>query len=209
MRGIKVLVVMLAAASMASILTVPISTAQGGQKIQILFQRCLAVGQGYRPVINPDPAMVRPGDQVEWFVSAAVEGSCGIKPGTVNTVEIDFPRPGPGAKPGANGSPFDPQQKAQTFTFRYPGSGPTPAPTVLNVPEGKYPYSIVLRNNVTGPVCFNDEDGNRVCAIDPALIVGGPVPTLTEWGLIALAVLLAGSLAFMIRRRLAPRPAGA
>jgi len=37
----------------------------------------------------------------------------------------------------------------------------------------------------------------------------GAVPTLTEWGLIALAVLLAGSLAFMIRRRLAPRPAGA
>jgi hypothetical protein len=35
------------------------------------------------------------------------------------------------------------------------------------------------------------------------------VPTLTEWGLIALAVLLAGSLAFMIRRRLAARPAGA
>ena len=35
------------------------------------------------------------------------------------------------------------------------------------------------------------------------------LPTLTEWGLIALAVLLAGSLAFMIRRRLAPRPAGA
>jgi Mg-chelatase subunit ChlD len=35
------------------------------------------------------------------------------------------------------------------------------------------------------------------------------MPTLTEWGLIALAVLLAGSLAFMIRRRLAPRPAGA
>ena len=35
------------------------------------------------------------------------------------------------------------------------------------------------------------------------------VPTLTEWGLIALALLLAGSLAFMIRRRLAPRPAGA
>jgi hypothetical protein len=40
-------------------------------------------------------------------------------------------------------------------------------------------------------------------------ITVGPVPTLTEWGLIALAVLLAGSLAFMIRRRLAPRPAGA
>jgi hypothetical protein len=36
-----------------------------------------------------------------------------------------------------------------------------------------------------------------------------PVPTLTEWGLIVLGLLLAGSLAFMIRRRLAPRPAGA
>jgi hypothetical protein len=35
------------------------------------------------------------------------------------------------------------------------------------------------------------------------------VPSTTEWGLIVLAVLLAGSLAFMIRRRLAPRPAGA
>jgi hypothetical protein len=35
------------------------------------------------------------------------------------------------------------------------------------------------------------------------------VPSLTQWGLLALAVLLAGSLAFMIRRRLAPRPAGA
>jgi hypothetical protein len=35
------------------------------------------------------------------------------------------------------------------------------------------------------------------------------VPTLTEWGLIVLAVLLASSLAWMIRRRFAPRPAGA
>lgn len=34
-------------------------------------------------------------------------------------------------------------------------------------------------------------------------------PTLTEWGLIALAVLLAGSLAWMIRRRVIARPAGA
>jgi hypothetical protein len=49
-----------------------------------------------------------------------------------------------------------------------------------------------------------DKDGND---IGPASLE--PVPTLTEWGLIALAVLLAGSLAFMIRRRFAPRPAGA
>jgi hypothetical protein len=35
------------------------------------------------------------------------------------------------------------------------------------------------------------------------------VPTLTEWGLIAFGVLLAGSIAFMIRRRFTARPAGA
>ncbi len=35
------------------------------------------------------------------------------------------------------------------------------------------------------------------------------VPTLTEWGLLALGVLLAGSLAWMIRRRVAAGPAGA
>ncbi len=35
------------------------------------------------------------------------------------------------------------------------------------------------------------------------------IPTLTEWGLIVLGLLLAGSLAFMIRRRFIARPAGA
>lgn len=35
------------------------------------------------------------------------------------------------------------------------------------------------------------------------------VPTLTQWGLFALGLLLAGSLAFMIRRRFTVRPAGA
>lgn len=37
----------------------------------------------------------------------------------------------------------------------------------------------------------------------------GAVPTLTEWGLLALGLLLAGSLAWMIRRRMQPRPVGA
>lgn len=34
-----------------------------------------------------------------------------------------------------------------------------------------------------------------------------PVPTVSEWGLLALGLLLAGSLAWMIRRRVAIRPA--
>jgi hypothetical protein len=41
------------------------------------------------------------------------------------------------------------------------------------------------------------------------IVESPPVPTLTQWGLLALGLLLAGSLAFMIRRRFAPRPAGA
>jgi hypothetical protein len=53
-----------------------------------------------------------------------------------------------------------------------------------------------------------NEDVGR-CVIKDVREGTQAVPTLTEWGLIALAVLLAGSLAFMIRRRLAPRPAGA
>jgi len=53
--------------------------------------------------------------------------------------------------------------------------------------------------------CKNGEVKNR----GSVQIVSAPIPTLTEWGLIALAVLLAGSLAFMIRRRFTPRPAGA
>ncbi|MCK4392910.1 IPTL-CTERM sorting domain-containing protein [Candidatus Bipolaricaulota bacterium] len=49
---------------------------------------------------------------------------------------------------------------------------------------------------------------------DPGLAFIGPseikgAPTLTEWGLIALGILLAGSLAWMIRRRVITRPTGA
>lgn len=48
---------------------------------------------------------------------------------------------------------------------------------------------------------------------DPAgdaqiLIKRHEVPTTTQWGLLALGVLLAGSLAFMIRRRFTVRPVG-
>jgi len=55
----------------------------------------------------------------------------------------------------------------------------------------------------------SDKEVTKRLAGDAALEQCSGTPTLTQWGLIALAVLLAGSLAFMIRRRLAPRPAGA
>ena len=49
--------------------------------------------------------------------------------------------------------------------------------------------------------------GPQPLAIGPKGIIGAP--TLTEWGLIALGVLLAGSLAWMIRRKVITRPTGA
>ncbi len=68
--------------------------------------------------------------------------------------------------------------------------------------RGEFPKEIITTNpgSSTGFTNPKDEHGNSIAA---------GVPTLTEWGLIVLGLLLAGSLAFMIRRRLAPRPAGA
>jgi|FaiFalDrversion2_1042247.scaffolds.fasta_scaffold22228_1 hypothetical protein len=67
--------------------------------------------------------------------------------------------------------------------------------------RGEFPKEIITTNTSSSTGFTNPTDEN-------GKVIAG-VPTLTEWGLIALAVLLAGSLAFMIRRRLAPRPAGA
>ncbi len=68
--------------------------------------------------------------------------------------------------------------------------------------NGSFPKEIITTNisPSTGFTNPKDEKGNTIA---------DGVPTLTEWGLIALGLLLAGSLAFMIRRRVAARPAGA
>jgi len=69
---------------------------------------------------------------------------------------------------------------------------------------------VVAVSGPTGDLAV--QNNNLFCSpktCDYAVKGANPIPSLTEWGLIALAVLLAGSLAFMIRRRLAPRPAGA
>jgi hypothetical protein len=67
----------------------------------------------------------------------------------------------------------------------------------------------VIGVDLGGDAQARDKFLQRIASPGAFIEVPKSVPTLTEWGLIALAVLLAGSLAFMIRRRLAPRPAGA
>jgi hypothetical protein len=108
----------------------------------------------------------------------------------------------------------------------------------LLTPLAQLPYKNIIGDGTLTPCLFNEnnpvtnavfqvEFGSNARALNfqGATFFNGPrctgnpvgggtvtpyaTPTLTEWGLIALAVLLAGSLAFMIRRRLAPRPAGA
>ena len=72
---------------------------------------------------------------------------------------------------------------------------------------------LVAVGGPTGDLAVQNK--NIFCSAPPpktcnyAVKGANPIPSLTEWGLIALGLLLAGSLAFMIRRRLAPRPAGA
>ena len=63
--------------------------------------------------------------------------------------------------------------------------------------------SFSSRGNYRVTVASDNDSSSTTIQVD------GVIPTLTEWGLIALAVLLAGSLAWMIRRRVAIRPAGA
>jgi hypothetical protein len=55
---------------------------------------------------------------------------------------------------------------------------------------------------------FLDKDNNVLLGVASNLEIIVSTPTLTEWGLIALAVLLAGGMGYMIyRRRPALRPA--
>jgi len=95
--------------------------------------------------------------------------------------------------PTASRRPTDPLTAAQQAAANFKANCSILA--VIGVDLGGDAQARDFLHNIASPGAFIE--------------VGKSVPTLTEWGLIALAVLLAGSLAFMIRRRLAPRPAGA
>ncbi len=150
------------------------------------------------PIIDPDPAIAYPDDTVYWWVSAGVEGTCGITANTVKTVTIDFPADGVGAKPGANGSPFADGGGATAFTFNYPGNGPIGGATVLDLP-GSYVYSIYLKNAA----------GATVFAVDPTVevneLVAIAIPTLSGWGSFFLLLLLIAAASWSIRRRVSLR----
>jgi len=92
---------------------------------------------------------------------------------------------------------FNSLQQVQVFSGEVPSRNSVQKEFPSSPPCGVGPGAIFLNTGEVFPAA----------SFVPSLCPTG-VPTLTQWGLLALGLLLAGSLAFMIRRRLAPRPAG-
>lgn len=104
--------------------------------------------------------------------------------------------------------------QANTATIRWTGTDPKA--TFNCVANGAVVSFVAETRN--GPLGFEGgewqqsartPDGPKSFKLDPTSVTFRSTPTLTEWGLIALGLLLAGSLAWMIRRRVIARPAGA
>lgn len=87
--------------------------------------------------------------------------------------------------------------------------GKTPVTVFREVPcKGEKWYKItevVVRDTTDLEHTWTRKSACRKCV----MTLAARAPTLTEWGLIALGILLAGSLAWMIRRRVITRPTGA
>jgi hypothetical protein len=177
-----------------ALIAVP-ALAQGQQQPTTINVRCSAATPS-KPEVDNRSVTLNQGQQVQW-VFAANLNTC-MQNQNLASAKITLTIPAGQTSPLNN-----PQgQPTSTFTINItPGqpatAGPYPVNRNATLGAGGISYTIEFfsQQNAQGP------------AIQGATIV--VTPTLTEWGLIALAVLLAGSLAFMIRRRLAPRPAGA
>jgi hypothetical protein len=136
--------------------------------------------------VNPEKVDARVGDTLQWTISTT-----GCPPTLAGgRIEIRFP----------DKSPFGETSADKVVSTAV--SSPMPQSVTTDKKEikiaGQYDYDIV----------FLDKDNRELDkkSLKAAVIV--VVPTLTEWGLIALAVLLAGGMGYMIyRRRPALRPA--
>jgi hypothetical protein len=135
--------------------------------------------------VDPEKVEVRLGDTLRWVLRTAgcPSGLAGGK------IKISF----------ADKSPFDVRDIEQTV-----GQAGQPLPP--NVETAKKEIKNIGQFAYT--VSFLAADGKEIATKDGRALVVVATPTLTEWGLIALAVLLAGGMGYMIyRRRPALRPA--
>jgi hypothetical protein len=137
-------------------------------------------GTPLAPQVDRAKVESRIGDTIKWtFVDNFRTCVSGVA-----TIAITFPSTSPFAAP--------------VQPISVPASGPVTAGPFRVEKTGTHPYKIE----------FKDARGNVITTIDGTNTVITATPTLTEWGLIALAVLLAGGMGYMIyRRRPALRPA--
>jgi plastocyanin len=159
--------------------------AQGQQQPTVTINvKC----QQNQPVADPSQAKLKRGETVAWAFDAQLTGCVS----GVQSAKITFKN---------NNHPFQLAQGQQHPIIV--NLGKSGLFTVGNVNPGDYPYKIEFfsQQNAGGNPIPNTEINGQITVIEVT-------PTLTEWGLIALAVLLAGGMGYMIyRRRPALRPA--
>lgn len=196
--GLVVALVAMPALAQPRTLTITVKCVQGGTPQQPTF------------TLQADPARLegpnaaRIGDTIQWVFDASLRTcgplmappQAGAQPVfNVSEIKITF----------APTSPFaDTTISIPQSQFAASGNVATVSRTVNNVGTHKYKIEF-LRQTGTPP----QPQPIPNTTINGTNTVIQATPTLTEWGLIALAVLLAGSLAWMIRRRVIARPAGA
>jgi plastocyanin len=166
------------------------ATAQGQQQATVTINvKC----QQNQPVADPSEAKLKRGETVAWAFDAQSQLNNCVS--GVQSVRITF---------NNNNHPFQGQPQ---FTLNLqPQARTTLGPFTVrpDASLAQYPYKIEFFSQQSPP----PTGGSPISTINGKATVIEVTPTLTEWGLIALAVLLAGGMGYMIyRRRPALRPA--
>ena len=191
MRTIKLFAVIGLAVALVA---VP-ALAQGQQQPTTINVRCSAATPS-RPEVDNRSVKLSLGQQVQWVFAANLNTCVQNLASAKITLNI------PAGQTSPLNNPPNPQgQPTSTFTINItPGQQATAGPYLVNR------NATLGAGGISYTIEFFSQPNAQGQAIEGATIV--VTPTLTEWGLIALAVLLAGGMGYMIyRRRPALRPA--
>jgi plastocyanin len=169
------------------------ATAQGQQQATVTINvKC----QQNQPVADPSEAKLKRGETVAWAFDAQPQLNNCVS--GVQSVRITFDN---------NNHPFQlTAQQQHPFILNLTSARTTLGPFTVkpDASPAQYPYKIEFFSQQNPPAT----GGSPISTISGRVTVIEVTPTLTEWGLIALAVLLAGGMGYMIyRRRPALRPA--
>ncbi len=182
MRSLSVFAVIGLAVALAGALAMP-ALAQAQQALKIVNVIC---ANNKIDKVDPEKVEARLGDKIQWVLKTA---NCPQELAG-GTFEIKFSQTSPFTEP------ITVPITASVPSPQLPPEVRTEAKETKNIGQHAYTIRLLDRNNKE----LSKKDGTT--------LVIGVTPTLTEWGLIALGVLLAGGMGYMLyRRRLALRPA--